>query len=126
MKRRLIFWTVVGLFLWLLGPALARANGLLWTGVHWRQVSQEAKSAYIFGLGNLADFEVAGAKAAGATACVSQAVVVELKDKKVEQVVKEVDRFYQDNPDKVTTTVIEVILRDALKACVPEKGEAKK
>ena len=126
MKRQVVSLALVGMLLWSVAGASAMPKGLIWTGVHWGQVSQEAKSAYLFGLGNLADFEVAGASAAGSAACVSRAVVKELQGKNVEQVVKEVDRFYQDHPDKVQTTVIEVLLREALKACLPEKGEAKK
>ncbi len=126
MRRQKIAIALAGLLLGAVTVAWAMPKGLIWTGVHWAQVSQEAKSAYVFGLGNLADFEVAGAKAAGSSACVSQAMVKELTDKNVEQVVKEVDRFFQDHPDRVQTTVIEVILREALKACLTDKGEAKK
>jgi len=38
----------------------------------------------------------------------------------VGQVVAEVDKFYQDNPKKMSTPVIEVILRTCTKLCPPE------
>jgi len=92
--------------------------GFLWNGSHWSQVSAEGKAGYIFGIGNLADFEMAAAK--GKSVCVSRAFAEELKTKTVAQVTEAVDKFYQENPDKLQTSVIEVILRRCTKVCPPE------
>lgn len=109
--------------------AQAREKGkaFLWDGTHWAQVSPEGKAGYIFGLGNLADFEVA-AGGAGRAGCISRAFVYELKSRTVRQIVEEVDRFYQENPGKLSTSVIEVVLRRCTSLCPPEGpgGEKKK
>ncbi|MFA5112230.1 MAG: hypothetical protein WC443_12540, partial [Desulfobaccales bacterium] len=85
-------------------------KAMLWTGVQWQQVSEEGKAGYIFGIGNLADFEV-GAAGNRKSVCLSRAFVDDLKTRTVSQIVQEVDQFYRQNPDKVNTSVIEVVLR---------------
>lgn len=96
----------------------AEKKPFLWNGTHWSQVSTDGKAGYIFGIGNLADFETAAT--AGKSLCVSRAFAEELKSKTVAQVVKEVDKFYRENPDKLQTSVIEVILQRYTKMCPPE------
>ena len=118
--------SILGLtiFLALTGLALA-AGGFLWTGQQWPQLSFDAKVGYIKGIGNLADFEVAASK--GKAVCVSRAFADELKTKTVEQVIQEVDKYYQDNPGKLETPVIEVVLRRCTSVCPPETfGKAPK
>jgi hypothetical protein len=56
----------------------------------------------------------------GRAACISKAFVDELKTKTIGQVVQEVDKYYQDNPQKLTTGVIEVVLMKCTKLCPPE------
>jgi hypothetical protein len=46
--------------------------------VHWQQVTQDGKAGYIFGIGNLADYEVAASKGSW---LVSRAFVDEMKRK---------------------------------------------
>jgi hypothetical protein len=129
--RAAVILVAVGLLL--VGPATsapAAATGqkaLLWTGVQWQQVSEDGKAGYIFGMGNLADFEVAAAGNRN-PACISRAFVDDLKTKTVLQIVREVDTFYRENPDKLNTSVIEVVLRRCTKLCPPEtpKGVTKK
>jgi hypothetical protein len=109
-------------------PAAAIAQkALLWTGVQWQQVSEDGKAGYIFGIGNLADFEVASA-GNRKPACISRAFVDDLKTRTVLQIVREVDTFYRENPDKLNTSVIEVVLRRCTKLCPPEttRGVTKK
>ncbi len=98
--------------------ALAQSQQLAWDGTHWKVFPMEVKVAYIKGVGNMASFEntVGGA---GKAACISKAFVDELKGKTISQVVSEVDKFYQDNPAKVNTPVIEVIMRQSTKICSP-------
>lgn len=92
--------------------------GFLWNGTHWSQVSADGKAGYIFGIGNLADFEMAAAK--GKSVCVSRALAEELKNQTVARIITAVDKFYQENPDKLQTSVIEVILQRCAKVCPPE------
>ena len=108
-------------------PAVDTNQAFLWNGVHWQQVTTEGKAGYIFGIGNLADYEVAASKGRS-LACVSRVFVDEMKTKTVMQIIQEVDKYYQDNPGKLGTPVIEVILRQLTKtspAQVPS-GETKK
>jgi hypothetical protein len=106
------------LLLGLTTAALAADKAFLWDGSRWSQVSYDGKAGYIFGIGNLADFE--NAAAGGKAVCVSRAFAEELKNKTVAQVVGVVDKFYKENPDKLKTSVIEVILRQCAKVCPPE------
>ncbi len=105
--------------------ALAQESGkaFLWNGTHWAQVSADGKAGYIFGIGNLADFEVAASR--GKAVCISQAFVKELKTKTVAQIVQTVDKYYQDNPGKLDKPVIEVVLRQCTTVCPPEGAEKK-
>ncbi len=112
---------------WLVGPllvlalaslALAQTKAEMWNGTHWKEFSNEIKVAYVKGIGNMADFEVAvsGKDRAG---CISVSFVNELKDKSISTIVKEVDKFYQQNPGKLATPVVEVVLRECTKVCKP-------
>lgn len=100
-------------------PAAAQGRPEMWNGSHWQTMPQEIKVAYIKGIGNMADFEVA-AGGAGRGPCISQAFVDELKQMTINQIIQEVDKFYQENPDKRTLPVIEVVLRRCTKLCPPE------
>ena len=112
MKYTIKAWlAALAIILALVGMALAQTGKPeLWNGTHWKQFSQEMKVAYIKGIGNMADFEVAasGKKQAG---CISAAFVDELKNKSINGIIKEVDAYYQENPKKLDTSVIEVVLR---------------
>ncbi len=105
------------------GAALAGAADLgkafLWDGNHWVQVSLDGKAGYIFGIGNMADFENAAA-GPNRPACLSRAFVTDLQKRTVMQIIEEVDKFYQQNPDKMKTSVIEVVLRRCTSVCPPE------
>jgi hypothetical protein len=100
------------------GALAAGKAGFLWNGTHWSQVSFDGKAGYIFGMGNLADFETAVSKGKGV--CISRAFADHLKNKTVDQVIAAVDKFYKDHPDKLQTSVIEVVLRQCTPACPPE------
>ncbi|MFA5112229.1 MAG: hypothetical protein WC443_12535 [Desulfobaccales bacterium] len=98
--------------------ALAVEQGFLWDGSHWKDMSPDIKVAYVKGIGNMADLENA-AGGSGTAACISKGFVDELKTKTVGQVVAEVDKYYKDNPAKVKTPVITVILERCTKLCAP-------
>ena len=63
--------------LMLSGGVLAQAQGFLWDGHQWPQLSYDAKVGYVKGVGNLADFEMSAGKGKGA--CVSWAFANDLK-----------------------------------------------
>jgi hypothetical protein len=96
-------------------PAVDTNQAFLWNGVHWQQVTTEGKAGYIFGIGNLADYELAASKGKK-LACVSHVFVDEMKTKTVMQIIQDVDKYYQDSPEKLATPVIEVVLRQLTKA----------
>jgi len=98
-------------------------QGYLWNGTHWKDLGKELKVAYIKGVGNMADFETA-IGGSGRAFCVSQAFVKELKAKSVGDIVQEVDQYYQENPDQLNKSVIEVVLRSSTNLCPPEKKAA--
>jgi len=100
-------------------PAVDTNQAFLWNGVHWQQVTTEGKAGYIFGLGNMADYEVAASKGRS-LACISQVFVDNLKARTVMQIIGEVDKYYQDNPEKLGTPVIEVVLGQLTKPPAPE------
>jgi hypothetical protein len=104
--------------------AQGTGKGFLWDGNFWTQISADAKLGYVGGIGNLADFETAASKGRGP--CVSRAFVEGLKDQTPDQIVAAVDQFYRDNPDKLKTTVIEVILQRCTTVCPPELGGGEK
>jgi len=93
------------------------AKGFLWDGNFWNKISQDAKLGYVGGIGNLADFEFSASK--GRSPCVSQAFVEGLKSQTPDQIVAAVNKYYADNPGKVGTTVIEVILKRCTSVCPP-------
>jgi hypothetical protein len=102
-------------------------KAFLWNGENWQQVSLDGKVGYIFGIGNLADFEMAAGGGRGRPACISKVFVDDLKKKTVMQIVQEVDKYYQENPGKLNTSVIEVVLRRCTSVCPPEtSGGVKK
>ena len=122
MMRAAVILLVMGVMVGALAataPAVDTNQAFLWNGVHWQQVTTDGKAGYIFGIGNLADYEAAASKSRK-LACVSQVFVVEMKSKTVMQIIQEVDKYYQDNPGNLGTPVIEVVLGQLVKASPPE------
>ena len=125
--RAVVILAMIGLLigsLALSAPAVASGQAFLWTGHNWQQVSEDGKAGYIFGMGNLADFETAATQGRK-SACISRAFVDDLKSRTVMQIVQEVDKFYRENPSKLGTPVIEVILRRCTKVCPPDTSRGK-
>ncbi len=110
---------LVGLSLAAPGWLGAQGQPELWTGKHWRDLTEANKVAYIKGIGNLADYEVAAAGRLGPP-CLSQAFVKELQGKPLIAIVREVDAFYQNHPDQLAVPVIEVVLRRFTTLCAPD------
>ncbi len=99
------------------GGFAQQSKGFLWDGNQWPQLSYDAKVGYVKGVGNMADFETASAKGNGAP--IAQAFSSELKTKSVEQIIEQVDSYYTENPGKLGTSVLEVILIRCTKGICP-------
>ncbi len=104
------------------GALAAMEKAELINGNHWAKWSQEDKLVYIRGLTNWADFIAASSKGRSYEGCISKGLVDELKNKSLGQISSEVDAFYKANPEKMNTTVIEVVIRDCTKLCQPGPG----
>ena len=103
--------------------ALAAEKGFLWDGNHWKDMSPDLRVAYVKGIGNMADFENAAASS-GPAPCLSKGFVDELKTKTIAQVIAAVEKYYQENPGKMDTPVIAVIMQRCTKLCaVPAAGK---
>jgi hypothetical protein len=105
--------------------SMAANQGFMWNGSQWKNLNPDLKVAYVKGIGNMADFEAA-ADSTSRAACIARAFVDELKTKTIAQVVQEVDSFYKENPGKMSTSVLEVILRRCTQLCPPETAAGKK
>ena len=110
------------------GPAAAVEKAEFINGTHWSQWSNQDKLVYIRGLGNWADFvtEAQAQKSKSFEFCISKVLVNELKTKSLGQIVANVDAYYQENPGKLNTSVIEVVLRRCTNVCPPEAGAKEK
>lgn len=110
------------------GGLAAMEKAELINGSHWTKWSNQDKLVYIRGLGNWADFITEAQAQRGKTFefCISKVFVDELKTKSLGSIVAEVDAYYQENPGKLNTSVIEVVLRRCTNACPPESGAREK
>jgi hypothetical protein len=116
--------SVLMLFSALATAALAAEKGFMWNGTHWKEMNHEIKVAYVKGIGNMADFENA-AGGSGVAACIAKGFVDELKTKTIAQVIAAVDKFYKENPGKLDTPVVAVIMQRLTKLCTPPKAAKK-
>jgi hypothetical protein len=115
--------SVLVLLIALATGALAVEKGFLWDGTQWKDMTKDIKVAYVKGIGNMADLETAAAGSAPAP-CISKGFVDELKTKTIDQVITEVDKYYQENPGKLNMPVIAVIMQRCTKLCkVPPAGK---
>ena len=110
------------------GPGAATDQAEIITGTHWSQWSNQDKLVYIRGLANWADFVTEAHAARGKTYeyGLSKIFVNELKAKTLGQIVSDVDAYYRENPNKLNTSVIEVVLRRCTNVCPPEGGAREK
>lgn len=110
------------------GPVAALEKADFINGTQWNQWSYQDKLVYIRGVGNWADFVTAAQAQRDKTFefCISKVLVSELKTKTLGQIVANVDAYYQENPGKLNTPVIEVVLRRCTNVCPPEGGAREK
>lgn len=128
------FWGKSGLLALALALVLAVGNlaavekAEFINGTHWTQWSLQDKLVYVRGLSNWADFitEVQAQRKESYEFCISKVFVTELKPKTLGQIVADVDAYYQENPGKLNTSVIEAILRRSTGVCPPEPGAKEK
>jgi len=119
MKLRVLMGILVLAVLLASAPGAQAIQQLAWDGSQWKEFTQEIKVAYLKGVLNMAAYETAsGGPSRGA--CISRAFTEELKTKNLGQVVAEVDKFYKENPGKLNTPVIDVMMRASTKLCPPE------
>ncbi len=103
-------------------PPVSWGQPFMLDGTHWQDISYDAKVTYIKGIGNMADFEVqADGPKKGQGYCIAYMLVQEFKDCSIDSVVKEIDKFYQENPKELKKPVLEVMIRRASQLCPPEK-----
>ncbi|MDD3579755.1 MAG: hypothetical protein PHW74_01895 [Desulfobacca sp.] len=103
----------------------AQQQAFLLDGKYWQELDYEARITYIKGVGNMADFSLR-AGGSGRDSCIARAFVEDLKNKTVADIVQEVDQYYQTHPESLSTSVIEVILRESAKVCPPEGKQEEK
>jgi len=110
------------------GPVAAMEKAEFISGNQWSQWSDQDKLVYIRGVGNWADFVTEAQAQRGKTFefCISKVLVNELKTQTLGQIVSKVDAYYRENPEKLNTSVIEVVLRRCTNACPPEGGAREK
>jgi len=101
------------------GPVAAVEKAEMINGTHWSQWANQDKLVYIRGLGNWADFvtEAQVQKGKSFEFCISKVLVNELKTKSLGEIVSRVDAYYRENPDKLNSSVIEVVLRRCTDVC---------
>lgn len=121
MRKVVLLSIILGAFLIFGTAAVGLAQPFLLDGSHWSEISYDAKVGYIKGVGNMADFESqAGGIKQGRIFCLASTLVKELKGKPVDEIVKDIDQYYKENPGKINNTVLEVMLRRANLVCPPE------
>ncbi len=110
------------------GAQAAAEQAQMINGYQWTNWSAQDKLVYIRGITNWADFLVAAypQKARGSEFGMSKVFVDELKGKTLGQIVTDVDAYYKENPGKMDTSVVEVIIRRCTKVCPPEAGAKEK
>ena len=129
MKRLTILSTigvlllVMGLAGWSLVGSAERSPQLL-TGELWHTMSQDAKVAFVWGIGNLVEFERAqtGPQPAGSKSFIPF-LAKGLSGKPMSEVVSQVDAYYKTHPDQLKRPVVDAIFQAiVLPTLKAEKG----
>ncbi len=133
MNRTLVVSTFGGLvlLLWLLTWAVlgsAERSPELLTGDLWQTMSPDAKVAFVWGIGNLVEYERArtGPQPPGTKSFIPL-LVKGLNGKPINDVVGQVDAYYETHPDQVKRPVVDAIFQAVvLPTLKAEKGEKSK
>lgn len=102
---------LLGLAGWHLLGSTEGSSPLL-TGELWQTLAPDAKVAFVWGIGNLVEFERAQTEPspAGSKSFIPF-LIKGLSGKPLNEVVRQVDAYYQAHPDQLTRPVVEVIFR---------------
>lgn len=133
MNRTLVVSAFGGLvlLLWLLAWAVvgsAERSPELLTGDLWQTMSPDAKIAFVWGIGNLVEYERARTRSRppGAESFIPL-LVKGLSGKPINDVVEQVDAYYMTHPDQVKRPVVDAIFQAlVLPALKAEKEEESK
>lgn len=112
MKRRMLLALClsVALLTSFAGPARADEIGLV-TGVHWTKSTDDQKKAYLIGIANMAQVELAyqGATPQSDAQSLVPRMQRGLKGQTLDSVREGLNRFYAANPAKLDQPVLETI-----------------
>ena len=109
-------WSVVG--------SAERSPELL-TGELWQMMSPDAKVAFVWGIGNLVEFErsQAGTQPAAGGKSFIPYLIKGLAGKSINDVVRQVDTWYEAHPDQVKRPVVDALFQAVvLPTLKAEKG----
>jgi hypothetical protein len=115
MNRTLVVSTFGGLvlLLWLLTwgvvGSVERPPQLL-TGELWQSMSPDAKVAFVWGIGNLVEYERAQTGPRGPKSFIPL-LVKGLAGKPINDVVRQVDAYYETHPDQLKRSVVDAIFK---------------
>ena len=129
MRRSVVVSTFGGLVLvmwlaaWSVVGSAERSPELL-TGELWRTMSPDAKVAFVWGIGNLVEYERARTGASPTTSKSFIPLLVKgLSGKPINDVVSQVDAYYETHPDQVKRPVVDAIFQAVvLPTLKAEKG----
>ena len=94
-------WTVVG---------SAGRSPVLLTGELWQEMSPDAKVAFVWGIGNLVEYERAGTEPRSpGIGSVIPLLIKGLAGKPINDVVRQVDAYYKTHPDQLKRPVVDAI-----------------
>lgn len=129
MKRSAVI-SAFGLLLFVMGLAgwniieSAEPSPQLLTGELWQMMSPDAKVAFVWGIGNLVEFERAqtGASSADSKSFIPF-LAKGLSGKPINDVVRQVDAYYTAHPDQLKRPVVDAIFQAVvLPTLKTEKG----
>jgi len=117
MRRPVVLSTVGGLVLvlglvaWSVGGSVERPPQLL-TGELWQTMSPDAKVAFVWGIGNLVEYERTrvGPQPPGTKSFIPL-LVKGLAGKPIKDIVRGVDGYYETHPDQLKRPVVDAIFK---------------
>ena len=112
MKRLLRFALLLSIALTAVVANVARADEIpIVTGVHWTKSTEEAKKAYLIGIANLAQVELAyqAKEQVGESQSILPRMARGLKGQTLDTVREGLNKWYAANPGQVDRPVIETI-----------------
>ena len=102
---------VVGVADWS-GIGAAEPSSQLLTGELWQQMSADTKVAYVWGIGNLVEFERALMVAPPAESRSFFPLLIKgLSGKPINDIVRQIDAYYQTHPDQLQRPVVDAMFQ---------------